>query len=202
APTIHEPRGSPTLLRREAPERPVPRRGFLVGAGPRGEHPVSLPATPAGRGGRIDLRPLADGIRQLGAALRPIPGRRLVVVKSSVTSGTTETILRPLLEAAAGKSSAELSVATNPEFLAEGTMVGDVLHPERIVIGVSRPRDQRLLRRLYGRFGAPIVTLSTSGAELVKYASNAFLATKVTLANEFARVAETVGVDVDPVMAA
>ncbi|EQD29087.1 nucleotide sugar dehydrogenase, partial [mine drainage metagenome] len=198
---IHEP-GLPDLLRRELRSgrfRVVDSWSELA----RGASILFLCLpTPAGPGGRIDLRPLADGIRQLGAALRPIPGRRLVVVKSSVTSGTTETILRPLLEAAAGKSSAELSVATNPEFLAEGTMVGDVLHPERIVIGVSRPRDQRLLRRLYGRFGAPIVTLSTSGAELVKYASNAFLATKVTLANEFARVAETVGVDVDPVMAA
>jgi UDPglucose 6-dehydrogenase len=158
--------------------------------------------TPAGAQGPIDLRPLLQGIGELGRALRTEPGHRLIVVKSSVVAGTTETILRPLLERVSGRTRAAVGLATNPEFLAEGTMVGDVLHPERIVIGTSRPRDERELRQLYANFRVPILSLSPTGAELVKYASNAFLATKVTLANEFARIAERVGVDIDPVLEA
>jgi UDPglucose 6-dehydrogenase len=198
---IHEP-GLPEMLRQQVR---TGRFGVVESWGELAQRAsilfLCLP-TPAGRQGRIDLRPLAHGVRQLGATLREVPGRRLTVIKSSVIAGTTETILRPMLEEAAGKSWDEVPVATNPEFLAEGTMVTDVLHPERIVLGVSHRRDGRELQRLYAGFGAPIVTLTTSGAELVKYASNAFLATKVTLANEFARVAERVGVDVDPVLAA
>jgi UDPglucose 6-dehydrogenase len=162
---------------------------------------VCLP-TPEGAHGRIDLAPLTQGMRQLGRALRDVDGRRLVVIKSSVVAGTTENYLRPLLEKAAGRSQPQVSIASNPEFLAEGTMVADVLHPERIVIGVSRPEDGLRLRRLYAPFQSPVLTLTPTGAELVKYASNAFLATKITLANEFARIAERVGVDVDPVLEA
>lgn len=158
--------------------------------------------TPEGPHGRIDLGPITEGIRELGRALRDVPGRRLVVVKSTVVVGTTERVLRPLLERISRKTPPELAVATNPEFLAEGSMVQDVLHPERIVIGASSVQDARELRALYDDFGSPIRVLSPTGAELVKYASNAFLATKVTLANEFSRLAERVGVDVDPVLEA
>jgi UDPglucose 6-dehydrogenase len=158
--------------------------------------------TPAGARGGIDLRPLTAGVRELGRALRNAPGPKLVVVKSSVVAGTTEHVLRPLLEQAAHRTSDDLGVAASPEFLAEGTMVQDALHPERIVIGVSRPRDAARLRALYAPFRAPVVVLSPTAAELVKYASNSFLATKIALANEFARLSEKVGVDVDSVLEA
>jgi UDPglucose 6-dehydrogenase len=198
---IHEP-GLSELLRTEV------RRGRFKVA-PSWEELVEeakivflcLP-TPAAADGPIDLRPLLQGVGELGRALKTVNGHRLVVVKSSVVAGTTEQILRPVLERASGRTSSTVGIATNPEFLAEGTMVGDVLHPERIVIGISRPRDERELRQLYANFRVPVLTLSPTGAELVKYASNAFLATKVTLANEFARIAERVGVDIDPVLEA
>ncbi|MGI0151111.1 MAG: nucleotide sugar dehydrogenase, partial [Thermoplasmata archaeon] len=138
----------------------------------------------------------------LGHALGALPGRRLIVVKSSVVPGTTEGVLRPLLERASGAAASRTAIASAPEFLAEGTMVRDALRPERIVLGVSRAKDGATLRRLYAGFRAPIAVLTPTGAELVKYASNAFLATKITLANEFARIAERVGVDVDPVLEA
>jgi UDPglucose 6-dehydrogenase len=155
--------------------------------------------TPRRPDGRIDLRPMLRGIRELGAALRASARPKLVVVKSTVVPGTTEGILRPALERASGRRSPSVRVATNPEFLAEGSMVHDVLEPERIVFGVSSPADARQLRAVYRGFPAPVIVLSPTGAELVKYASNAFLALKVTFVNEIARVAEAVGADVDAV---
>ena len=156
--------------------------------------------TPRGAGGRIDLRPILRGVREAGRALRGGTDPRLVVVKSTVVPGTTEQVIRPLLERISGRDSATLGVASNPEFLAEGNMVRDALTPERIVVGVSNRRDERVLRSVYRNFPAPVVALSTAEAELVKYASNAFLALKVTFANEVSRLVERLGGDIDRVM--
>ncbi|MHB8352581.1 MAG: UDP-glucose dehydrogenase family protein [Thermoplasmata archaeon] len=156
--------------------------------------------TPQGPHGKIDLAPLTKGVEALGRALTEFPDRRLVVVKSSVVAGTTEHVLAPLLQRISGRSGATLAVASNPEFLAEGSMIKDVLHPERIVLGVSERRENIELRELYAPFHAPIITLTPTGAELVKYASNAFLATKIALTNEFARIAEQIGVNIDHVL--
>jgi UDPglucose 6-dehydrogenase len=158
--------------------------------------------TPSGPGGRIDLRPMRAGVRQLGRALRNVAGYRLIVVKSTVVPGTTEEVVRPLLERTSRHDAATLGVAANPEFLAEGSMVTDALRPARVVIGTSDRRAARMLKSLYAPFGSPVFELSPSGAELVKYSSNAFLAMKVSFANEIGRVAEAVGTDIDEVMGA
>jgi UDPglucose 6-dehydrogenase len=155
--------------------------------------------TPRRNDGHIDLRPMLRGVRELGAALRTWPEPRLVVVKSTVVPGTTEEVLRPALERHSGHHPPLLTVASNPEFLAEGSMVKDVLEPERIVLGVSNTRDGATLRSIYRGFRVPILSVTPTGAELVKYASNAFLALKVTFINEIARIAEAVGTDVDSV---
>jgi len=160
---------------------------------------VCLP-TPRGPGGRIDLRPMRAGLGELARELSATPGYRLVVIKSTVVPGTTQEVLEPLLRRASGRSPRELGIATNPEFLAEGTMVRDALFPERVVIGVSDRRSRRTLRKVYAGFRAPILELPPSGAELVKYASNAFLAVKVSFANEVGRISERLGQDVDRVM--
>ena len=162
---------------------------------------VCLP-TPRRPSGRIDLGPMRAGLNELGRALRGTEEYRLVVVKSTVVPGTTERTLRPLLERVSRKSAEELGVAVAPEFLAEGSMVQDALRPARIVLGVDRPADEARLRRLHARFPSPVVTVSPTGAELAKYASNAFLALKVSFANEFSRLAERTGTDVGDVMAA
>ena len=156
--------------------------------------------TPRGPGGRIDLRPIRQGVREAGAALRGRTGYRLLVVKSTVVPGTTEGVVRPLLERISDRDSTTLGVASNPEFLAEGNMVRDALDPERIVVGVSGPREERLLRSVYRTFPAPVLSLTPTEAELVKYASNAFLALKVTFANEVSRLVERVGGNIDRVM--
>jgi UDPglucose 6-dehydrogenase len=158
--------------------------------------------TPSARSGRIDLKPLRTSAHEIASALRAVTGYRLVVVKSTVVPGTTEDVVAPLVRRVSRRSPDEVSVASNPEFLAEGTMVEDALHPDRVVIGASDARAERWLRRAYAPFRSPIFALPPSGAELVKYSANSFLALKVSFANEIARVADRVSVDVDQVMAA
>ena len=156
--------------------------------------------TPGRRGGRIDLRPLERSLREVGQALGSVDDYRVVVVKSTVVPGTTDAVVRPALERYSQRASGSLGLAANPEFLAEGSMVHDALFPDRIVIGTHDDRALAWLRRVYRPFRAPIVVLSPSGAELTKYASNAFLALKVSFANEMARLADRLGVSVDLVM--
>jgi UDPglucose 6-dehydrogenase len=156
--------------------------------------------TPRGPAGRIDLRPIRRGVREVGMALEGGTDFRLLVVKSTVVPGTTERIVRPLLERVSGRDSTSLGVASSPEFLAEGSMVRDSLDPERIVVGVAGAREERLLRSVYRNFPAPLVVLTPTEAELVKYASNAFLALKVTFANEVSRLVERLGGNIDRVM--
>ncbi|MGA8604996.1 MAG: nucleotide sugar dehydrogenase [Thermoplasmata archaeon] len=158
--------------------------------------------TPSGRGGRVDLAPLRAGIRELGSTLRSVRGYRLVVVKSTVVPGTTQTVVEPLLRRATGKGPDRLGIAANPEFLSEGRMVRDALRPERIVVGVTDAESLRRFAAAYRGFDAPILKLSPSGAELVKYASNAFLALKVSFANELSHWTENLGGNIDEVVAA
>lgn len=155
--------------------------------------------TPAGRAGRINLAPLRAALRQLGHALRRLQEYRLVVVKSTVVPGTTESLVEPLLRRTSRKGPDSLGVATNPEFLAEGRMVHDALYPERIVVGTTDTRSLRWLTSVHEGFPAPILDLSLSGAELVKYAANTFLALKVSFANEMSRWSEALGGNVDEV---
>jgi len=158
--------------------------------------------TPAGRGGRIHLAPLRAGARELGRALREVRGYRLVVVKSTVVPGTTESLVEPILRRASGKGPESLGVASNPEFLSEGRMVQDALYPERIVVGANDGRCFRMLAAVYRGFPAATRELSPSEAELVKYASNTFLALKVSFANEISRWTEALGGNVDDVVGA
>ncbi|MGA9043934.1 MAG: UDP-glucose/GDP-mannose dehydrogenase family protein [Thermoplasmata archaeon] len=158
--------------------------------------------TPSKPSGRIDLKPIRTGCDQLGLALRSVPRRRLIVVKSTVVPGTTERVVGPIIWRASRKGSDKVAIASNPEFLAEGTMVQDALQPDRAVIGTSGGWSRRLLTRLYAPFHVPVLALTPSGAELVKYSSNTFLAMKVTFANEISRLAEQLDVNVDDVMGA
>ncbi len=155
--------------------------------------------TPSRPSGRIDLGPLRRSVRQIGDALRQVPGYRVIVVKSTVVPGTTESLVAPEILKRSGRRPDQVGVASNPEFLAEGSMVRDAISPERIVVGTSDARALAWLRRAYGTFDAPFVALTPSGAELVKYSSNAFLALKVSFANEISRLSDQLGANVDAV---
>lgn len=149
--------------------------------------------TPRNKDGSADLSQVEAAAASIGAVV-PHGPRPLVVTKSTVPPGTTINVVKPHVEPA--------PVASNPEFLKEGDAVRDFLHPDRIVIGTERIRDAELLANLYAPFvrtGAPLLFMDPTSAELTKYANNAMLATRISLMNEVAAIAEKVGADVDHV---
>jgi UDPglucose 6-dehydrogenase len=158
--------------------------------------------TPSQQDGSIDLSYIKNATEDLGNALREKRGYHLVVVKSTVVPGTTNGTVRRFLEQSSRKKvGSEIGLCANPEFLKEGTAINDALHPDKIVIGSNDKKSSDELTRLYKRFYGskmpPVIMTSPEAAELVKYASNAFLATKVSFINTIANIAEQIpGVDV------
>lgn len=121
----------------------------------------------------------------------------LVVVKSTVPIGTNDKVEEFLKENLA--HDIKIEVASNPEFLAQGTAVVDTLNASRIVIGVESRKAEEKLRYVYERFEQPIVVTNRRSAEMIKYASNDFLALKISFMNEMANVCEIVGADIEDV---
>ena len=153
--------------------------------------------TPSRRGdGHADLSYVYQATRDIAAALT---GPVVVVNKSTVPVGTGDEVERILREAA---PDAQIAVVSNPEFLREGAAINDFKRPDRIVIGTSddwaRAVMQEVYRPLYLN-QAPLVFTARRTAELIKYAANAFLATKITFINEMADLCEAVGADVQDV---
>ena len=157
--------------------------------------------TPSREDGGIDLSYVQEAARQIGGHLGQ--AWQLVVVKSTVVPGTTDGIVTRLLEETSGRTAGrDFSVAMNPEFLREGIAIQDFRHPDRIVIGVHNQQAEELLRQLYQPYNAPIYTTTPTAAEMVKYASNALLATKISYANEIGNLCKKHGIDVYQVMEA
>lgn len=121
----------------------------------------------------------------------------LVVVKSTVPIGTNDKVEEFLKEHL--KNDVQIEVASNPEFLAQGTAVKDTLYANRIVIGVESDYARDTLKEVYERFNQPIVVTNRRSAEMIKYASNDFLALKISFMNEIANFCEMVGADVEDV---
>src|SRR5437660_9739313 len=153
--------------------------------------------TPSRRGdGHADLTYVYAAAREIAAALS---GFTLVVTKSTVPVGTGDEVERLIREA---NPSADVVIASNPEFLREGAAIRDFKFPDRIVVGTSDERARRVLSDVYRPLSlnqAPLMFTARRTAELIKYAANAFLATKITFINEIADLAEKVGADVQEV---
>jgi UDPglucose 6-dehydrogenase len=158
--------------------------------------------TPSRPDGSIDLAQVEAAATAIGRALRPAERRPVVVVKSTVVPGTTDTLVIPALEAASGgKAGVDFGVAVNPEFLTEGTAVEDFLHPDRIVIGASDPIAAKIVEDLYQPFEGPRVLTTNATAEMIKYASNTLLATMISFSNQIADIGSAIGgIDVAEVM--
>ena len=152
-------------------------------------HYLCVP-TPSGPDGAADLTYLEAAAAEIGPVLRP---GSVIVNKSTVPVGTT-TVVDDIIRRD------DVAVVSNPEFLREGTAVHDFLHPDRVVIGGADHDAAVRVSGLYSRLAAPIVICDAVSAELIKYASNAFLATKLTFVNEMANLCEKVGADIDDVM--
>ncbi len=153
--------------------------------------------TPSRRGdGHADLAFVHAAAREIGAALN---GYTVIVTKSTVPVGTSRDVARIVREA---RPDAEFDVASNPEFLREGAAIGDFMRPDRVVIGTGSQRAREVLGQIYRPLyliETPIIFTEPETAELIKYAANAFLATKITFINEMADLCEKVGADVHDV---
>lgn len=123
----------------------------------------------------------------------------VVIVKSTVPIGTNDKVESRLRERL--KRAVKVDVVSNPEFLAQGTAVRDTLTPSRIVIGAKNAEAAEKIRAMYAGFSAPVLVMNRRSAEMVKYASNDFLALKISYINEIANVCEIVGADIDAVSA-
>ncbi|OUS02412.1 UDP-glucose 6-dehydrogenase [Flavobacteriales bacterium 33_180_T64] len=155
---------------------------------------LALP-TPEDEDGSADLSYILGAAKEIGKLLTEY---KVIVDKSTVPVGTADKVRDTI----AMETSVEFDVVSNPEFLREGLAVDDFLKPERIVIGSSSNRATQLMQKLYKPFvrsGNPIIIMDEKSAELTKYASNSFLATKITFMNEIANFCEKVGADVDKV---
>ena len=153
--------------------------------------------TPSRRGeGFADLSYVYEAAKQLAPHLR---GYTVIVDKSTVPVGTARNVHRIIAET---NPDADFDVASNPEFLREGAAISDFMRPDRVVIGAESKRAEELLRELYRPLNlieAPILFTGLESAELIKYASNAFLATKISFINEISMLCEAVGADVHAV---
>jgi UDPglucose 6-dehydrogenase len=153
--------------------------------------------TPSRRGdGHADLSYVHAAAAEIA---RAITGFTVIVTKSTVPVGTGDEVERIIREA---NPDAEFAVVSNPEFLREGAAIDDFKRPDRIVIGGHDERGMQVMRDIYRPLSlnrAPIIEMSRRGAELTKYAGNAFLATKITFINEIADLCEKVGADVQEV---
>jgi len=157
--------------------------------------------TPQGGNGAADLQYVIKVAEDLGKFFNEEPniGFKVLIDKSTVPVGTSDKVRAAVKKYA---PDFEFDVASNPEFLREGVAVEDFMKPERVVIGTENPKTKALMEELYEPFvrsGNPIYFMDVKSAEMTKYASNSFLATKISFMNEIANLCEITGADVDKV---
>ena len=156
--------------------------------------------TPPAEDGSADLRHVEEAARAVGLAMN---GHKVIVDKSTVPVGTGRKVAAWVGEELSKRGSAHtFDVVSNPEFLREGSAVQDFTHPDRVVIGADRPQAREAMKEVYRALSlneTPYIETGLETAEMIKYASNAFLAVKITFINEVANLCEKVGANVQEV---
>lgn len=156
--------------------------------------------TPSLRSGKLDLSHVEKVSHEIGSALKQKASFHTVVLRSTVLPGTTETLVIPSIESASGKQAGvDFAVCYNPEFMREGSAVGDFMQPPYTIVGSRDPRHLAPLREVYRDVSAPVFETSIRVAEMVKYVSNLYHAVKVGFANEVGTLAKHLGVEADQV---
>jgi UDPglucose 6-dehydrogenase len=193
---IYEP-GLPELVARNAAQGRLSFSTDLKGAVGEADAVFIAVGTPSRRGdGHADLTYVQEAAREIAKALTRFT---IVVTKSTVPVGTGDDVERIIRET---RPDAQFAVVSNPEFLREGAAIRDFKHPDRIVIGTDNARAREVMAEIYRPLylnEPPIMVTDRRTAELIKYAANAFLATKITFINEIADLAEKVGADVQEI---
>lgn len=152
--------------------------------------------TPSNKDGSINLEYIISASNSVGEVLKNKDEFHTVLVKSTVLPGTTEEIVKPIIEKRSGKDAFNnFGLASNPEFLKEGNAVNDFFNADRIVIGVKDQKTREILEMLYSSFTCPKIITDIKTAEMIKYASNAFLATKISFSNEIGNMCKRLGID-------
>lgn len=155
--------------------------------------------TPSLENGEADLSALENASREIA---KNINSYKLIIEKSTVPVETGEWVKRTIETFSTygrKKYKATFDIASNPEFLREGTAIEDFMHPDRIVIGVESERAKKLLLGIYTPLNAPVVVTDIKGAEIIKHAANSFLATKISFINAISVICEKTGADVKEV---
>lgn len=156
--------------------------------------------TPPDEDGRADLTQFLSAVRSIGQRMQ---GPVVLVNKSTVPVGTADRVKSLVQEELAARGAAiDFSVVSNPEFLKEGAAVEDFMRPDRIIVGSDNPLATNIMRRVYAPFSRnheKLVEMDVRSAELTKYAANAMLATRISLMNELAMLAEALGADIEQV---
>jgi UDPglucose 6-dehydrogenase len=156
--------------------------------------------TPSDPDGKIDLGIVKAASASLGKALKKKKDYHVIVVKSTVVPQTTEKVVLPLIEKHSGKRKGEFGIAMNPEFLREGKAVHDFMHPDKIVVGALDKKTGDIVASLYRGLECEVTRTNPRTAEMIKYVNNAFLATKISFANEVGNICKELGIDTYEVM--
>ena len=157
--------------------------------------------TPSLPDGSADLSAVEATAKDIGTVLKDKDDYHVVVTKSTIIPGTTENLVLSIVEKYSGKKvGKDFGLCMNPEFLRQGQAVHDSLNPDRIVIGQYDKKSGDVLEHIYKNYTCPKMRCEIKAAELIKYAANSLLATKITFANEFSRICEKFNVDVYEVM--
>ncbi|MBI5700645.1 UDP-glucose/GDP-mannose dehydrogenase family protein [Candidatus Saganbacteria bacterium] len=157
--------------------------------------------TPSRSNGQADVSSVVDVAKTIAKAIKAMKSSngkfKVIVNKSTVPVGMGDIVTKILIDSEVSEK--KFSVVSNPEFLREGSAIADFLNPDRIVVGASNNRAFNVITELYRPLNAHILFTTVKSAELIKYASNAFLATKISFINEIANICERVGSDVNEV---
>jgi len=151
--------------------------------------------------GKIDLSYVKQVSESIGKYLKSNNNFLSVIVKSTVVPGTTDIVVRSILEKYSGKTLGQFGLGMNPEFLREGNAVDDFMRPDRIVLGHDDKITIKLLKKLYEPWDCDKIAVNTRTAEMIKYANNSLLATQISAVNELANIATAIkGIDIMDVM--
>jgi len=152
-------------------------------------------------GKHIDLSYVKQAAKEIGELIKETDEYKVIVVKSTVVPETTMKVVRPIVLKKSGKSDDEIGFAMNPEFLREGHAVEDFSQPDRIVLGVTSKKAEKILKEIYNGYSdATMIITNPTTAEMIKYTANSFLALLISYANEIARICEKLpGVDSEEV---
>jgi len=151
--------------------------------------------TPSKKQGEIDLTFVFDACKQVGEAIKDKDNYHVIVIKSTVIAGTTEEAIK-IIEQSSGKKFGEgFGMAMSPEFLKEGSALDDFFNPDRVVIGSTDSKSREIVADLYKDLTCPIIETPFKEAEMIKYASNAMLATRISFINEVGNVCKKLSID-------